>query len=706
MRSGVKPGMLQQPTNSGPCQRGGAPPSGLEGSRVIPAIRFRNLRALVGGFAIAAALGSCSGDERSDVFTQVGGAITSDANWGPAGNPYVLTDDVTVSEGVTLTLSPGVVVKADSNSRELIVLGTLVANGTAQQPIILTSYKDDTAHGDTNRDGSSTGPSFGDWVGVGFAASSPGGIGDFVEIRYAEYYGTSGTNFSQDASSVDARVRTACTRCHLFPDPQILPRELWRDQIVSMQELSNSLPLEFGGSLIGFSLRETVEWYEAQAPEVYALPRSLTQKGSAPIRFHKRALSLGPEGIPAIATVERLEAGQFGGRAFVLSAADMLNGSVHLISRSEGPLRIGSAGTPVRAVPGDLNGDGLTDLVVSDLGVLVFSDDLAGRVVVALQSPDGSFAFEPILDGVGRVADARPLDVDLDGDLDVVVASFGWRRSGGVYLLRNETVADGPLDFRRETIVSRAGAVSVVPIPARQPNVGPGFAVAFAQQYEIVSAFYPVSTQNDGNAGATDNAEKALSTENDEKAKGDAASGNGYEEHILYRAPHPNWGMSNLEPVDLDGDSDIDFLLAHGDTLDDGFAFKPYQGVMWLENRGGGEYEAHRIGTLYGAHRAEAADFDADGDLDVVAAGFLPQVPQPFPKSHMRVDSIIWFERAGEEWIPWSVEVNHPWHTGLTVLDLNSDGRPDIIAPVNNVWGVKDQQGGSEMEVWFNRAVR
>ena len=673
---------------------------------MIAAIRFRNLRALVGGFAIATALGGCSGEERSDVFTQVGGAITADANWGPAGNPYVLTDDVTVSEGVTLTLSPGVVVKADSSSRELIVLGTLIAKGTAQQPIILTSYKDDTAHGDTNRDGSSTGPSFGDWVGVGFAASSPGGIGDFVEIRYAGYYGTSGTNFSQDASSVDARVRTACMRCHLFPDPQILPRELWRDQIVTMQELSKSLPLEFGGSSIGFSLRETVEWYEAQAPEVYALPRSLTQKGSAPIRFHKRDLSLGPEGIPAIATVERLEAGQFGGRGFVLSAVDMLNGSVYLISRSDGPLRIGSAGTPVRAVPGDLNGDGLTDLVVSDLGVLVLSDELAGRVVVALQSPDGSFAFEPILEGVGRVADARPLDVDLDGDLDVVVASFGWRRSGGVYLLRNETVADGPLDFRKETIVSRAGAVSVVPIPARQPNMGPGFAVAFAQQYEIVSAFYPVSAQSNGNAGATDNAEKASATENDETAKGDAARGSGYEEHVLYRAPHPNWGMSNLEAVDLDGDSDIDFLLAHGDTLDDGFAFKPYQGVMWLENRGGGEYEAHRIGTLYGAHRAEAADFDGDGDLDVVAAGFLPQVPQPFPKDHMRVDSIIWFERAGEEWIPWSVEVNHPWHTGLTVLDLNSDGRPDIIAPVNSAWEVKDQQGGSEMEVWFNRAVR
>jgi len=640
---------------------------------------------LVGGFAIATALGAASG---ARALTPVGGAITSDAIWSPAGNPYVLTDDVTVLEGATLTLSPGVVVKADSSIRELIVFGTLVAEGTAEQPIVLTSYKDDTAHGDTNGDGSSTEPSFGDWVGVGFTANSPGGIGEFVEIRYAGYYGSSGTNFPQDASAVDARVRIACMRCHLFPDPQILPRELWRDQIVTMREFVHTLPPEFGGSPIGFSLREAAEWYEAQAPEVYALPRSITRSGPAPIRFRKRNLPLGSEGIPAVATVGRIESGQFGDRDFVLSAVDMLNGSVHLISRSKGPLRIGSAGKPVHAAPGDLNGDGLTDLVVSDLGVLALSDEPVGRVFAAVQSPDGSFSFEPIFGGVGRIADARPLDLDLDGDLDVVVASFGWHVSGGIYLLYNETVADGPLKFRSETVVSRAGAVSVVPIPARQPDVGPGFAVAFAQQYELVSAFYPVLTRGD------------------EKTTGPPAKKRVYEERVLYRAPHPNWGMSNLESVDLDGDSDIDFLLAHGDTFDDGFAFKPYQGVMWLENRGDDGYEAHRIGALYGAHRAEAADFDGDGDLDVVAAGFLPQVPQPVPEDHMRVDSMIWFERAGDEWISWSIEVNHPRHTGLTVLDLDSDGRPDIVAPVNNAWEVKEREGGAEMEVWFNLGAR
>jgi len=680
---------------------------------VIPATRNRNLRALIAGCAIAVALGAASA---ARALTPVAGVIGSDATWDPSGNPYVMTDDVTVAEEVTLTLSPGVVVKADSVSRELIVRGTLVATGTAEQPIVLTSYKDDTAYGDTNGDGSATTPSFGDWVGVGFAASSPGGIGDFVEIRHTGYYGESGTNFAKDASEVDLRVRVACMRCHLFPDPEILPRELWEDQIVAMREIVNTLPPEFGGSPIGFSLREVVEWYAAKSPDVYALPRSITRPGQGPIQFRKRALALGSGGIPAIATVGRLEAGQFGSRDFVLSAVDMVNGDVYLVSYSKGPQRIGRSGHPVRAIPGDLNGDGRMDLVVSDLGFMGLSDELAGRVVAAVQSPEGSFAFEPIFDGVGRLADARPLDLDLDGDLDVVVASFGWRKAGGIYLLYNETAADGPLKFRRETVVSRAGAVSVVPLPARQPDQGPGFAVAFAQQYEYVSAFYPDATARTGDATektgeATKKASDATasvdgSASSEPSAKIAAAKGKGYQEHILYRAPHPNWGMSNLEAVDLDGDSDLDFLLAHGDTLDDGFAFKPYQGVMWLENRGGDEFEPHRIGTLYGAHRAEAADFDGDGDLDVVASGFLPQLTQPLPEGHMRVDSIIWFERTDDDWIPWSIEINHPRHTGVTVLDFNRDGRPDIVAPVNNAWEIKEQEGGAALEVWFNRAAR
>ena len=63
----------------------------------------------------------------------------------------------------------------------------------------------------------------------------------------------------------------------------------------------------------------------------------------------------------------------------------------------------------------------------------------------------------------------------------------------------------------------------------------------------------------------------------------------------------------------------MDVLLTHGDTFDD-FVLKPYHGVIWLENTGTFPFVEHRLATLPGAQRAQAADLDGDGDLDIVAS--------------------------------------------------------------------------------------
>ena len=44
--------------------------------------------------------------------------------------------------------------------------GTLISNGTEASPVILTSFLDDTAGGDTNGDGAATTPTPEYWSGV------------------------------------------------------------------------------------------------------------------------------------------------------------------------------------------------------------------------------------------------------------------------------------------------------------------------------------------------------------------------------------------------------------------------------------------------------------------------------------------------------------------------------------------------------------
>ena len=460
------------------------------------------------------------------------------------------------------------------------------------------------------------------------------------------------------------RVHAVCSSCHLFPAPDLLPRSVWRAQIEHMAFLADPLPA--GSRVFDFDVEGFVAWYESRAPERLAMERAITRVEPAPLRFDRRSIRLGRASGSGVATVGRVGPH--------LAVPNMALGSIHLLSRATGPRLIGQAGHPARVSVGDLDGNGLDDLVIADLGDMMPTDDPTGRVLIALQLRVDEYELRTLVHGIGRVADVRPLDLDGDGDLDLVVAAFGYLREGGVYLLRNESAA-GALDFRLERVIARAGAVSVIPVDDLQPGTGPGFVVAFAQEHEMVSMFLPRDSA-------------------------------GYEERVLYRAPHPAWGTSNLAPADLDGDGDVDFLLSNGDTLDDGVAFKPYHGVTWLENRGAEGFRAHPIGRLYGAHAAEAGDLDGDGDLDIVAAGFLPQVELPVPPGALRLDSVVWFERDGDAWIPWEIESGHPRHTGVTLFDLDEDGRLDVVAAVNRAWDAAPVETGPSLEVWFNRGPR
>jgi hypothetical protein len=422
-----------------------------------------------------------------------------------------------------------------------------------------------------------------------------------------------------------------------------------------------------GSTLSDFDVEGFVAWYESRAPEQLPMEHAITRDEPGPLRFDHRSIRLGRASGSGVATVGRVGP--------LLAVPNMALGSIHLLSWAKGPRLIGKAEHPARVSAGDLDGNGLDDLLIADLGNPLPTDDPTGRVLIALQRQVDEFELRPLVEGVGRVADVRPADLDLDGDLDLVVAAFGYLHEGGVYVLHNESVGDS-LDFRPERVIDRTGAVSAIPVDGLLPGTGPGFVVAFAQQHETVSMFLPRDPA-------------------------------GYEcERVLYRAPHPAWGTSNLAAADLDGDGDVDFLLSNGDTLDDGVAFKPYQGVTWLENRGLEGFRANPIGRLYGAHAAEAGDLDGDGDLDIVASGFLPQVELPVPPGAIRLDSVVWFERDGDAWIPWEIESGHPRHTGVTLFDLDEDGRLDVVAAVNRAWDAAPVDTGPSLEVWFNRGPR
>lgn len=101
--------------------------------------------------------------------TVVGGPILADTTWTAANSPYLVTSNIDVTQGVTLTIEPGVTVKFDVQ-KKLQVNGTLIAQGTDEAPIRFTSAQ--------------ANPQPGDWDNIEFTGTStPSDIGPNGEYQ-------------------------------------------------------------------------------------------------------------------------------------------------------------------------------------------------------------------------------------------------------------------------------------------------------------------------------------------------------------------------------------------------------------------------------------------------------------------------------------------------------------------------------------------
>jgi parallel beta-helix repeat protein len=125
--------------------------------------------------------------EPGDINLQNTQTINEDTTWGPEKGIIVVDGIITVTTGATLTIEAGTIIKMVDTNNSFIVQGVLQIQGLTGQPVILTSWLDDSAGGDTNGDGAATQPAALNWQGIQFVSSTARGDLEGLDIRYANY---------------------------------------------------------------------------------------------------------------------------------------------------------------------------------------------------------------------------------------------------------------------------------------------------------------------------------------------------------------------------------------------------------------------------------------------------------------------------------------------------------------------------------------
>lgn len=393
---------------------------------------------------------------------------------------------------------------------------------------------------------------------------------------------------------VHAKVVTFCANCHAYPPPESFPRAAWHEEVTQGYVFYRATGRT---DLVEPPQIEVLQYYRQRAPEKLSVaPAEPAWLTPAMPHFTRQEILVTASVPPAVSSLLAYKTAEPSGLALV--GTDMRRGAVFTVTfahRQPTLNHLADVPHPARAIPGDLDRNGQPDFLVADMGSFHPEDHDRGQALWIPSDQPGSQAssqpYSALLRGVGRVTDLQPILCEGSATRSLIVAEFGWLTTGGLHLLQPDAGNPAAGAWQARRIDPRHGTIHVAP----HDLDGDGredFVALISQEHEVVEAFLQ---QRPGE----------------------------FTPVRLFSADDPAFGVSGIELVDFDRDGDVDILLSCGDTLDS-YYLKPHHGVFLLENEGRFPFTPHRLLRLPGTMRAKAGDVDGDGDMDVVAAAYLP----------------------------------------------------------------------------------
>jgi len=158
-----------------------------------------------------------------------------------------------------------------------------------------------------------------------------------------------------------------------------------------------------------------------------------------------------------------------------------------------------------------------------------------------------------------------------------------------------------------------------------------------------------------------------------------------FTKHVLDENT-PSWGGNSLRAADFDGDGDMDLVVLNGDNVAGNHlinivpAPRPQHGIRVWQNNGDLNFSEAYYHRMHGAIRSVVHDFDDDGDMDIAAISLFPQWSYDEP------EPFIYLENQGNlQFVPQSFarEFFGVW-TSIEAADVNGDRKTDIILGLGN----------------------
>lgn len=445
--------------------------------------------------------------------------------------------------------------------------------------------------------------------------------------------------------SGEENARLFCGSCHQFPEPDLLTKSMWKDEVLpkmaqfmglfaNPQERESLIEQNAGGLIVksqnifpahplidSNTFNSIIDWYISKAPEQLDYPEI---PASSPIPYFN--VEKGPADFhPPSTTLVKIE-----------DNGNLLFGDANtsLFQRFNKQLKPELSAELIEAPVHALKYQGY--YYITCMGSFSPTDLPGGLMVKIPAGAKGKGGI--VIDSLQRPVHSQIEDLDKDGNPDFIVCEFG-KYTGAL----NVYTDVGKTKPRKITLLAKPGAVKTY-IRDMNNDGKKDIVALFAQADEGIDIFY-----NQGN--------------------------HQYKRNRVLSFP-PGFGSSSFHLIDYNRDGFEDILYTAGDNADFKHMLRPYHGIYIYLNSGKNSFVKKHFIHLPGAYDAHPIDLNQDGHLDIAAISFFPDWTNADPQG------FIVYENQGT---PYNFRKMHLQEglLGRWIVmdsgDIDKDGDMDVV---------------------------